>query len=161
VEDEVVVVKTNPVNAYLTPFWEATLRPLVDDGFIAFIDGGPDAGVHLTQHPDVSSIHITGSDKTYDAIVWGGDPEGQKRRKASGERVNSRHVAAELGCVTPVFIIPGEWSDKEMAYQARAGDLCFFPPDVFHSVRVTSERMKVLIIYSPPYAENPDKVVRK
>ncbi len=120
VEDEVVVVKTNPVNAYLTPFWEATLRPLVDDGFIAFIDGGPEAGVYLTQHPEVSSIHITGSDKTYDAIVWGGDPTEQERRKASGERVNTRHVAAELGCVTPVFIIPGEWSDKEMAYQARA-----------------------------------------
>lgn len=48
-----------------------------------------------------------------------------------------------------------------VAYQAKAGDLCFFPADVFHSVRVTSERMKVLIIYSPPFAENPDKVVRK
>ena len=48
-----------------------------------------------------------------------------------------------------------------VAYQARAGDLCFFPADVFHSVRVTSERMKVLIIYSPPFAESPDKVVRK
>ena len=41
------------------------------------------------------------------------------------------------------------------------GDSCFFPADVFHSVRVTSERMKVLIIYSPPYGENPEKVVRK
>ena len=48
-----------------------------------------------------------------------------------------------------------------VTYQARAGDLCFFPADVFHSVRVTSERMKVLIIYSPPFAENPDKVGRK
>jgi quercetin dioxygenase-like cupin family protein len=48
-----------------------------------------------------------------------------------------------------------------VTYQARAGDLCFFPADVFHSVRVTSERMKVLIIYSPPFAESPDKVVRK
>jgi len=48
-----------------------------------------------------------------------------------------------------------------VSHQARAGDLCFFPADVFHSVRVTSERMKVLIIYSPPYGENPDKVVRK
>lgn len=48
-----------------------------------------------------------------------------------------------------------------VTYQARAGDLCFFPADVFHSIRVTSERMKVLIIYSPPFAENPDKVVRK
>ncbi|TAK84828.1 MAG: cupin domain-containing protein [Betaproteobacteria bacterium] len=46
-------------------------------------------------------------------------------------------------------------------YQVRAGDLCFFPADVFHSVRVTSERMKVLIIYSPPFAESPDKVKRK
>jgi quercetin dioxygenase-like cupin family protein len=46
-------------------------------------------------------------------------------------------------------------------HHVRAGDLCFFPADVFHSVRVTSERMKVLIIYSPPYAESPDKVVRK
>ena len=46
-------------------------------------------------------------------------------------------------------------------YHVGAGDLCFFPADVFHSVRVTSERMKVLIIYSPPYAESPDKVIRK
>ncbi len=46
-------------------------------------------------------------------------------------------------------------------YQVRAGDLCFFPAEVFHSVRVTSERMKVLIIYSPPFAESPDKVKRK
>lgn len=48
-----------------------------------------------------------------------------------------------------------------VAHQTRAGDLCFFPADVFHSVRVTSERMKVLIIYSPPYGENPEKVIRK
>jgi len=48
-----------------------------------------------------------------------------------------------------------------VTYQARAGDLCFFPADVFHSIRVTSERMKVLIIYSPPFAESPDKVVHK
>ena len=48
-----------------------------------------------------------------------------------------------------------------VTYQARAGDLCFFPADVFHSVRVTSARMKVLIIYSPPFAESPDKVIRK
>jgi quercetin dioxygenase-like cupin family protein len=46
-------------------------------------------------------------------------------------------------------------------HQVRAGDLCFFPAEVFHSVRVTSERMKVLIIYAPPYAEAPDKVIRR
>lgn len=46
-------------------------------------------------------------------------------------------------------------------HQVRAGDMCFFPADAFHSVRVTSERAKVLIIYSPPYAEQSDKVVRR
>jgi quercetin dioxygenase-like cupin family protein len=46
-------------------------------------------------------------------------------------------------------------------HRVRAGDLCFFPADVFHAVRVTSERAKVLIIYSPPYAEQPGKVVRR
>jgi quercetin dioxygenase-like cupin family protein len=46
-------------------------------------------------------------------------------------------------------------------HHVRAGDMCFFPADVFHAVRVTSERAKVLIIYSPPYAEQPGKVVRR
>ncbi len=30
------------------------------------------------------------------------------------------------------------------------GDLLFFPPDVFHSVTALSERITVLVIYSPP-----------
>ncbi len=119
VEDEVVVVKTNPVNAYLTPYWEACLKPLVDDGFIAFVDGGPEVGVALTEHPDIESIHITGSDKTYDAIVWGTGPD-VAARKAAGQKRNSRPVSAELGCITPVIVVPGQWSKKELAYQAKA-----------------------------------------
>ncbi|MBM3396696.1 MAG: cupin domain-containing protein [Betaproteobacteria bacterium] len=46
-------------------------------------------------------------------------------------------------------------------HQVHAGDMCFFPADVFHSVRVTSERARVIIIYSPPYAESADRVVRR
>ena len=46
-------------------------------------------------------------------------------------------------------------------HQVRAGDMCFFPADVFHAVRVTSARAKVLIIYSPPYAEQSGKVVHR
>ena len=40
------------------------------------------------------------------------------------------------------------------------GDLLFFPPRVFHSVTALSERIKVLVIYSPPYGENPAQVIR-
>jgi mannose-6-phosphate isomerase-like protein (cupin superfamily) len=41
------------------------------------------------------------------------------------------------------------------------GDCCFFPPDVPHVFTVTSETpVRVLVIYSPPYEENPERVVR-
>ena len=41
------------------------------------------------------------------------------------------------------------------------GDCCYFPPDVPHVFTVTSDQpAKVLVVYSPPYGENPDKVRR-
>jgi mannose-6-phosphate isomerase-like protein (cupin superfamily) len=41
------------------------------------------------------------------------------------------------------------------------GDCCFFPPDMPHVFTVTGDRpVKVLVIYSPPYEENPARVVR-
>ena len=42
------------------------------------------------------------------------------------------------------------------------GDCCFFPPDVEHVFTVTSpEPVKLLVIYSPPYEEKPDRVIRR
>jgi mannose-6-phosphate isomerase-like protein (cupin superfamily) len=42
-----------------------------------------------------------------------------------------------------------------------AGDTCFFPADEMHVFTVTSEcPVKLLVIYSPPYGESPDKVIR-
>lgn len=42
-----------------------------------------------------------------------------------------------------------------------AGDTCFFPADTMHVFTVTSETpVKLLVIYSPPYGEAPDKVIR-
>jgi hypothetical protein len=32
---------------------------------------------------------------------------------------------------------------------------------VFHSIKVLSEKIKLLVIYSPPYGESPDKVIRQ
>lgn len=41
------------------------------------------------------------------------------------------------------------------------GDTCFFPQDVMHIFRVTSDTLvRLLVIYSPPYAENPARVRR-
>ncbi len=117
VEDEVTIIKTNPVNDYLAPSWEAMLKPLIDEGVCALVHGGAEVGIHLCNHPDVANIHITGSDKTYDAIVWGPGEQGQARKK-TGQRQNERPVSAELGCVTPVFIVPGQWSQSDIEYHA-------------------------------------------
>jgi len=41
------------------------------------------------------------------------------------------------------------------------GECCFFPADAPHSFEVVSdEPVKVLVIYAPPYGEDPAKVVR-
>lgn len=125
-EDEVVVVKTNPVNAYLGPHWERSLKPLIDASFLGVVHGGADVGQHLTNHPLVETIHITGSDRTHDAIVWGADPAEQARRKSANEPINPRPITSELGCVTPVLVVPGQWSDSDIDFQARhvAGMVC-------------------------------------
>ena len=40
-------------------------------------------------------------------------------------------------------------------FEMKPGEACFFPPDQKHIFLVTSERAKVLVIYAPPYEENP------
>ncbi|MDB4944218.1 MAG: Aldehyde dehydrogenase [Labilithrix sp.] len=119
VENEVVLLKMNPVNEALAGVLGEALAPLVEQGVLAIVTGGADVGAHAAQHPKVASLHVTGSDRTYDAIVWGSDPEERARNKAAGRRVNERSFSAELGCVTPVLVVPGPWSDADLRFQAR------------------------------------------
>jgi hypothetical protein len=117
VDNEVVVFKTHRVNDYLGPLLERGLRPLVEAGFLRVVYGGVEEGAYLCEHPLVDSIHITGSDKTYEAIVFGPGAEGA-RRKAEGRPKLDKPVTAELGNVSPVIVVPGRWSEADVAYQA-------------------------------------------
>ena len=45
-------------------------------------------------------------------------------------------------------------------FDMRPGDCCFFPADVPHRFQATSDRVRVMVIYSPPYLENPAHVRR-
>lgn len=117
-EGHVVVLKANPVNDYLVPFWTVAMNELITRGVLRIVTGGAAAGAHLVAHPLIDDVHVTGSDKTFDAIVFGVGEEGA-RRKAAGEPLVTKPVTGELGCVSPVVIVPGEWSDKDIAYQAR------------------------------------------
>ena len=47
------------------------------------------------------------------------------------------------------------------ACELEPGDCCFFPADMPHVFTVVSdEPVRVLVIYSPPYEENPARAVR-
>jgi hypothetical protein len=117
VEDRVVLYKPNPANAYLGPLLEEAFAPLVERGFFRLVYGGAEVGSYLCGHPGVDEIHITGSDKTYEAIVFGPGPEGEQRKREGRPRL-AKPVSAELGNVSPVVVVPGPWSAGDIAYHA-------------------------------------------
>ena len=43
----------------------------------------------------------------------------------------------------------------EEKFEIRAGEACFFPAGVMHVFTVTSERVRLLVVYAPPYLERP------
>jgi acyl-CoA reductase-like NAD-dependent aldehyde dehydrogenase len=117
VEGQVVLLKFNPVNAYLGPFFEQAFAALISDGYVATAYGGADVGAYLCDHDEVDEIHVTGSDKTHDAIVFGGGEAGAAR-KAADTPLNTRRITSELGNVSPVVVVPGPWSDKDLRFHA-------------------------------------------
>ena len=82
--------------------------------------GGAEEGAYLAQHSGIDEIHLTGSDRTYDQIVWG--PPGPERdaRKAGHAPLIAKPVSAELGNVSPVLVVPGRYSARELAFQAES-----------------------------------------
>ncbi len=116
-EGMVCLLKMNPVNDYLGPFFEEIFSSLTDAGFMRFAYGGADVGAYLVAHEGVDEVHVTGDYRTHNAIVYGTGEEGEKRRQRD-EPVVTKPVTAELGNVSPTIIVPGPWSAADIAYQA-------------------------------------------
>jgi hypothetical protein len=126
VDGNVCVLKMNPVNEYLGPFFERAFKTLIDKGYLAVAYGGAEVGSYLSYHRNVDDLHITGSDKTHDIIVWG--PPGAERedRKRRNDPLLKKPITSELGNVSPVMIVPGPYTDDEIASMAQnvAGMIC-------------------------------------
>lgn len=116
-ENQVVILKMNPVNDYLTDYLRSAMSPLIERDVLRIVTGGGDVGAYLTDHPLVSDIHITGAGATHDAIIWGGGDEG-RRNKAAGTPKNRRHITSELGAVCPTIVVPGPWTAADIRFQA-------------------------------------------
>ncbi len=117
-EGKACVLKMNPVNAYLGPFLERAYAGAIASGYLAVVYGGAEEGAYLTRHAGVDEIHITGSDRTYDQIVWGPPGAEREARKRENRRILDKPVSAELGGVSPVLIVPGPYTEKELMFQA-------------------------------------------
>lgn len=118
VDLQVVVLKMNPVNAHLGPLIEKVLSSLIQRGFLGIVYGGADVGADLCNHKLVDEIHMTGSDKTYEAVVFGTGSEG-RRRKLEREPLNTKPFTGELGNVTPVIVVPGPWKQSDINEYAK------------------------------------------
>ena len=117
IANRVVLVKLHPTQAALAPFLEAGMAALIRAGFLRIVQGGPAEGAYLAGHPGVDELHITGSYRTYETIVFGPGAEGEERRRRD-QPILDKPFTAELGNLTPVIVVPGRWTDAEIAYQA-------------------------------------------
>lgn len=117
-EDQAVVLKMNPVNEQLGPTLEEAFRALTERDVLRVVYGGGQEGAYLSQHDGVDTIHVTGSDKTHDAIVFGPGEEG-RRNKQSRTPVNTRPITSELGGVSPIVVVPGPWSRADLDFQGQ------------------------------------------
>jgi aldehyde dehydrogenase (NAD(P)+) len=116
-EGRVCLLKMNPVNEYHGPIFEDIFRDLVTDGFVGFAYGSAEVGEYLTRHEGIDEIHITGSARTHDAIVFGGGAEGAAR-KARKQPFSTKRMSSELGNVSPTIVVPGPWSRRDLRFQA-------------------------------------------
>jgi acyl-CoA reductase-like NAD-dependent aldehyde dehydrogenase len=119
VDGNVCVLKMNPVNEWAGPFLEQAFLPLVSRGFLRVVYGGADVGEYLTSHPGIDDIHITGSNRTHDRIVWGPPGAEQERRRLANDPVLKKAITSELGNVSPVVVVPGKYTDEELLFQAK------------------------------------------
>jgi acyl-CoA reductase-like NAD-dependent aldehyde dehydrogenase len=142
-ENQVAIVKMNPVNAYVGEYLAQAFAPLVEAGFLQIVYGGAEVGEYLCQHPQVDAVHVTGSHRTHHAIVWGSTPAEQQERKAANDPRITKPITSELGCVTPILVVPGNWSKSDLAFQS-----CQVAATVAHNASFNCASGQVLVTAS-------------
>jgi len=115
--NRVALLKVNPTQDDLVPVYERALAPLIGAGLLRIVRGAGDVGAYLTAHPGIDHVHITGSITTFDAIVWGTGEDAAQRRETGVPRLTTP-ITAELGGVSPIIVVPGEWSEADLRFHA-------------------------------------------
>lgn len=112
-----VLLKVNPTQDLLISVFEQAFAPLIEPGFLRIVSGGGEVGAYLTAHKQLVHVHITGSAATFDAITWGTGPAAKRRRRENRPQLK-KPITAELGGVSPIIVVPGEWTEADLTFQA-------------------------------------------
>ncbi len=115
--NRVALLKVNPTQDALVPVLAKALAPLIELDLLRIVHGGAQTGAYLTAHPGFAHVHITGSEASFDAIVWGADAQAARRKRENRPRLK-KPITAELGGVSPIIVVPGAWSAADIAFQA-------------------------------------------
>jgi aldehyde dehydrogenase (NAD(P)+) len=108
--NRVSILKLNPTFDGLLSVYRAALAPLIDAGLLHIVTGGATVGGYLAHHPGIGHVHITGSAATHDAIALGSTGTNAPRL--------TKPISSELGGVSPIIVLPGRWSARDLQYQA-------------------------------------------
>lgn len=162
VEGRAVALKMSPVNAYVGPLFEHIFAPISELGGLSIVYGGVETGKALLGSAAVDHVHLTGSIETHDAIVWG--PPGHERaeRMRLGTPLLTKSITSELGNVSPVIVVPGHYSERELSdvaesiagmlfnnasFNCNAAKLLVVPE---HLVEPITSRLEQLFTAQPP-----------
>ena len=111
------ILKLNPTFQHLKTVYDKALAPLIEADLVRIVNGGAELGGYLADHAGIGHVHITGSGRTHDAIVWGVGPEAETNRAAGTPKLG-KEMTSELGGVSPIIVVPGKWSRSELRFQA-------------------------------------------
>ena len=99
-ENKAVIHKPHQLNEASDQVWAKIFDPLIDRKALAFIDA--DQGREMSALDGLHSIYFTGSTGVAHAI----------------QNAASAPLVSECGGNNPCLIVPGEWTEKEMAHWA-------------------------------------------
>ena len=92
----VILLKLNPVNEYLKPVFEKVFQNFIERGYIIVTTGNIDESKYMTKHPGINHIHLTGSDKTFEDIVYGRELTDNERKSKTTSKINNKPITSEL-----------------------------------------------------------------
>ena len=115
VEGQVVLLKMNPVNEYLGPLIDEMFEPLRSEAFFGSSTAAPPRVT--TSARTVWSRRFTSPVPTRPTTPSSlASAKRAHAAKPSRDARNAKRLTCELGNVSPIIIVPGPWSQKDLDF---------------------------------------------